>query len=161
MPRPSSRFSTVNSWDSLSLLIQSFSRSRRCTMSVAPSPELWLARSGLGAWRGLRRACLHCLWWRKDGHSSSLLLCWKALRCRLRHTVLVCRRWGRQPRQTGRSGVLESKCSDRRKGVSRWCAHARTSCSPDCHKGTFHQAVAPSLSGFALSTAIREGRVDS
>ena len=34
MPRPSSRFSTVNSWDPLSLLIHSFSRSRRCTMSV-------------------------------------------------------------------------------------------------------------------------------
>ena len=30
MPRPSSRFSTVNSWDPLSL--HSFSRSRRCTM---------------------------------------------------------------------------------------------------------------------------------
>ena len=34
MPRPSSRFSTVNNWDPFSLLIHSFSRSRRCTMSV-------------------------------------------------------------------------------------------------------------------------------
>ena len=43
----------------------------RC--QLAPSQELWLTRSSLGAWSGLWRASLrHCFWWRNDRHSSSL-----------------------------------------------------------------------------------------
>ena len=63
MPRPSSWFSTVNSWDPLSLLIHSFSRSRRCTMSVGA-----LSRTVT------RQEWSRCVKWTATGVSSLLLM---------------------------------------------------------------------------------------
>ena len=54
MPRPSSRFSTVNSWDPLSCWSTAFRGVDAARCQLAPSPELWLARSGLGVWISIR-----------------------------------------------------------------------------------------------------------
>ena len=63
MPRPSSRFNPVNSWDPLSLLIHSFSRCQRCTMSVgAPSRTV------------TRQEWSRCVKWTATGMSSLLLM---------------------------------------------------------------------------------------
>ena len=159
MPRPSSRFSTVNSWDPLSLLIQSFSRSRRCTMSVGAlyrtlTCRVW-SRCAKRDARGMSSLLL-----REERWPFILsLTCSQSLQCRLRHTALVCRRWGKQRRQTGRHDVLWSKCSDLcRKRVSQWRAHTHTTCSEVCYKETCNQAVAPSRIP-ALLCRRRDGKV--